>query len=110
MTTDSERESSKPIKSKIGVKWVDWKPVSPNRLLHAHWSVPMRNAKAARLAWNSSSPFFPTGVVFWIPTIISGHSNRFGMELQKLSALTTAAWQCDGNITKSKPKGEKGLL
>jgi hypothetical protein len=30
--------------------WVEWKPVSPNELLHTHWTVSTRNAKRARAA------------------------------------------------------------
>lgn len=34
--------------------FVPWKPISPNQLLHKHWTVTAKNSKAASKAWRSA--------------------------------------------------------
>jgi hypothetical protein len=100
-------ENETPISTEVAVvRWVDWKPVSPNRLLFKHWSVVSRNSKEAHAAWNSSSPcaFTDGGLLTMI--ITSAVSNRFGMRLLNLADLTMGASASGLIIPKSKPREE----
>ena len=89
------------------LRWVDWKPVSPNRLLFKHWLVVSRNSKAAHDAWESSSPcVFTDGGLLTMITI-SAHSNRFGMPLLSLSDLTMGTKPLLGNMPRFKQEEKK---
>lgn len=86
------------------VRWVDWKPVTPNQLLFKHWTVVSRNKKAAHAAWKSSSlcAFTDGGLLTMI--ITSAVSNHFGMRLLNLADLTTGTGASSLIIPKCPPK------
>lgn len=79
------------------LRWVDWRPVTPNQLLFRHWNVVSRNSMAAHEAWKSSSPcVFTDGGLLTMITM-SAHSNHFGMPLLSLSDLTMGTNPLLGN-------------
>lgn len=86
------------------VRWVDWKPVTPNDLLFSHWSKVSRNKKAAHAAWKSSSPCVFTDGGLLTMIITSAVSNHFGMRLLNLADLTTGTGASNLIILKCQPK------
>lgn len=87
--------------------WVNWKPISPNQLLHKHWSLVTRNAKRAERAWSSSC--LSSRTVFDCLTMIITrlHSNPSETQSPEVCKLTTEIRVSALSVAKLKPEGAK---
>src|SRR5688572_19021439 len=85
--------------------FVPWKPKSPNQLLHKHWSVVMKNSKAAKAAWLLASSGYLNAL--WTATIFAEPVNHCEMESQAASVLMMETSASDGSTASAKPKDKR---
>ena len=90
----------------IFTAWVDWKPKSPNQLLHRHWRVTQSNSRAAKQAWWSSLSSL-TEKGFSTTITAHPHSNLFVTEFQNHLGWTMETVASGGNVDKLKHGAEK---
>lgn len=89
------------------VLWLDYKPLSPNQLLHKHWRVAHRNTKAAKDAWESALQSSPCAADCLTRITMLVRASRSVMPYRNLSASTTETNAFGGNASKSKPGDAK---
>lgn len=96
--------------SRIFSLWVDWLPVSPNELLHAHWTVVGRNNRAAQMAWSGSLLFSSAGREFSTMTTQLRHSSPCGTPSPEPLASTMGTSGSGSSTRKPRRRAGKASL
>lgn len=88
--------------------FVPWKPVSPNQLLHKHWTVSAKNSKMANAEWRSALALSFFQDEKWTQIISRVRSSQPEMPLPHHLASTTETSASHGNTDGQKPAGNRG--